>query len=240
MLLLVFVFAPCLKADEHNIEVRVAIDNWPPWKIVHDQQFSGIDLAILHEVATRTNFQFTPVHCPWKRCIDMLKTGTVDMITSFTRTQEREAFAVFIEPPYFTDNVVFFVKRHSDLLVNSYEDLYGKRIGVVKGAAYFARFDADMKIDKTAVVNDQQLFKMLDSNRIDLLAAHEIPGKYMAKKYGFQEKIQPVTYKRRGVGLNYFAFSKKSQLLEKIPLFKASLESLEAEGTVERIITTEH
>lgn len=228
--------APIGILAEENINIRVAMDHWPPWKIIDGQEFKGIDIDLLHEIENRTNFRFVFVKCPWRRCIQMVKDGDVDMITSFTRTKLREAFATYIEPAYFVDSVVFYSRKNFEMPVSNYNDLYGKKIGVVKGAAYFPAFDNDKKLDKVSVSGDYQLFKMLLNNRIDLYAVYEIPGDYMTMRYGFKEKISKVDFRIKNVGFNHLAISNKSAHRQKMLQLDDVVGKMRAEMHIEKII----
>ncbi len=234
-------FLSSYSISENKVVVTVAVNHWPPWKIIDNNQPKGIDIAILEEIEKRSKIDFELTQCPWKRCIQLVKDGEVDMITSFNFTAERESFVSYLHPPYYSDSIIFFALQESNILVDEYNDLYGNRIGVIKGASYFARFDNDLKLDKESVSSHAQAFKMLQNKRIDLFAIYEIPGDYIAQTMNMDSMIQKVDYRKNRAGLNYFALSKKSEISNKIQNdIKMFLYELEEEGKLEEIIRNYH
>jgi len=100
-----------MEATPKTEHLLVGLAHWPPWKIIENGEFDGVDVAILEEIGKRLNITFEYIECPWKRCVEMVKTGDVDMITSFGKSPERDEFVYYIEPFYVKENVVFYSKK---------------------------------------------------------------------------------------------------------------------------------
>ena len=215
----------------------VAVAHWPPWKIIEEAEFSGIDVDILEEIARRIGIAVEFVECPWARCLEMVKDGDVDMITSFGRTPEREAFVYYIEPPYVTANVVFYKRRSSSFSVLTYDDLHSFRIGTLIGSTYFDPFNTDPLLDKEEVAVDGQLPQMLASERIDLMIGWEIPMDYLIAQEGLSGEFEKVLYSSRG-GSSYMAMSQKSELVDLIPRLSTVMQEMIEDGKVEEIIAS--
>jgi polar amino acid transport system substrate-binding protein len=216
-------------------QLLVAIAQWPPWKIIDQGKFGGIDVEILREIGKRLGITFKFVACPWKRCVEMAKIGDVDMITSFGKTTEREAFVYYLGPPYRTGKVVFYKEKDKPFSVRKYEDLYKFKIGVLKGSAYFDPFDSDPQLDKVKVAMDYQLPHMLFSRRIDLIAGWEISMDYFIAREGFRENFETVPYGVSGIS-KYMAMSKKSKALKLIPELSALIRHMVENKEIDRII----
>ncbi|WP_462159372.1 hypothetical protein [Pseudoalteromonas sp. GB56] len=67
----------------------------------------------------------------------------------------------------------FYSLRATELVVREYDDLYGKRIAVMRGAAHFLRFDKDAKLMKVPVTSEQLAVEMLLKHRVDLFIGVE-------------------------------------------------------------------
>jgi len=146
-------------------KLRVGMVNWPPAKIVENGRFGGTDVLMLEELAQRVGIVVEYIECPWRRCLVMLEAGDVDLISSITKSPERERYLQFIEPPYRNGYDIFFYTRGTDL--TRYEDLQGLAIGLIRGGAYFDRFDQDRSLAKFAVTREDQLIEMLSRGRLE-------------------------------------------------------------------------
>ena len=63
--------------------LTVAFAHWPPRKVMDGGPADGIDARLLSVLAKRLGFKVVYVECPWPRCIEMIKRGEADLITSF-------------------------------------------------------------------------------------------------------------------------------------------------------------
>nr|WP_269746549.1 transporter substrate-binding domain-containing protein [Desulfogranum mediterraneum] len=248
LLLFLLFIGSCLPTPllARETALRVAFDEWPPWKMTTGQTMAGIDAAILERIGAQTSLQFEFVVAPWKRCIELLKDGEVDLITSFADNEERRAFADYVQPHYYLDAVRFYGLKGAGLVLERYEDLYGYRIGVVRGAHYDHRFDQDGKLEKEVVAHERQLKEMLFAGRIDLIIDWEVPFDYQAremgssallKKYGFDLTAGDDDSGGRPLQHAYFmAFSKKSKKIHHKKEFASALHSMVSRGEIERIV----
>ncbi|WP_207681069.1 substrate-binding periplasmic protein [Desulfonema magnum] len=217
----IFVLLLCLPVQPvfcEETKIRVALAHWPPWKIINQGKFGGIDVEILKVIGTYLNISFEFSECPWRRCLDMVKNGEVDMITSFGKTPEREKYVYYLEPPYALGKIVFYTKKAKGPLIRQYEDLYKEKIGSLKGSVYFEAFDNDSEINKTEVTWEHQFFRMLSSGRISVIIGYETVTDYLIITEGFQGQFEkaPLSYQSTG---SHFAMSKKSKATELIPQF---------------------
>ena len=178
------------------------------------------------------------VPCPWRRCLEEVKKGRADFITSAAKTTAREAFLHFIEPPYILKEThAFYILSGSDVHIQKYEDLYNYKIGVTRGAIYFPRFDEDTKIKKHIVAQDNQRPKMLIVQRIDAFIGKEEQIDYMVKMNGYKGKIIKSPYKNIAEKYpSYMALSKKSRHVKLIPQLSKVMKQLVNEKKVNEIM----
>jgi polar amino acid transport system substrate-binding protein len=216
--------------------LTVAYPQWPPYKIVQSGAIAGIDALVLDEIARRTGVGFDYVECPWARCLIMLQNGSVDMITSIAQTKERRESMDFLEPPA-RDNypIAFYTNSKGKHAISRYEDLYGLGIGVIRGGAYFERFDLDRKLEKTFVTREMQLLDMLASQRLDVIVGIGANLDYLIHESGRSGVVRKSTFAIVANEPAYIAISKKSRHQGVIPRIEEALREMRRAGAIERI-----
>ena len=203
---------PAIAAPE---KLRVAMSHWPPAKIVEDGRFDGTDFVMLEELARRVGATLEYVECPWRRCLLMLETGEVDLISSLTRSPERERYLQFIEPPYRNGYDISFYTRGADL--GRYEDLRGLTIGHIRGSAYFDRLDQDRSLTKFAVTREDQLLEMLSRGRLDVVVGIGHNLDYLIQRRNLSKLIRRTALVIPTAAPTYIALSRKSAGLSLAP-----------------------
>ncbi|MEH6346988.1 MAG: transporter substrate-binding domain-containing protein [Bermanella sp.] len=217
-------------------EITVAMSHFPPRKIVVEEKVSGIDADILREVARRMDMDIKFVSCPWLRCQRLVMDGKVDFMTSAVWTKERDGYAHFINPPYVTNSTFhFYVLANANVHIHKYEDLYKYKVGDVRGAVKFERFDNDGKIQKYFITADEQLIKVLVANRVDVIVGQESQFDYMIQSQGYGQ-VKKSSYKYvTNTSPVFMALSRKSKQAKHAKQFSKIMAQLIDEGVVEKI-----
>ncbi|MDK1290660.1 substrate-binding periplasmic protein [Pseudoalteromonas umbrosa] len=158
--------------------VHVAVDHAPPYsRLSENNHPQGLILDILKyaELTSGKKYKIKAVPCPFSRCVRLLSKGKVDVMGGLIRTPEREKIMSFVEPPYMvlSSSFVFYGQQNSDIEVNRYEDLQGKRIAVMRGGAFFPQFDKDNSLNKVAVPSERVAVDLVLKGRVDLVIAVE-------------------------------------------------------------------
>jgi len=167
----------------------------------------------------------------------MVKRGDVDLITSFGKTPQRSEYVHYLGPPYDTEHLVFYVRKDNNISIQKYTDLYKFRLGTTKGSVYFSQFDNDVKLDKISLNNEFQLFKMLDSDRIDAFIGYETVIDYQIVIHGFKGKSKKMSYRVPGLG-SYMAMSKRSRASRWHSAKTKQIQVMIEQGEIEKIINT--
>ena len=216
--------------------LTIAYPQWPPYKIVQNGSIGGIDALMLNEIARRTGLAFDYVECPWARCLIMLQNGNVDMITSIARTADRAAVMDFLEPPT-RDNyaIAFYTNAAAPHALNRYEDLAGLNIGIIRGSAYFERFDNDRTLLKTLVTRETQLIDMLAGGRLDVIVGIGANLDYLLQESGRSRRVKKWSMRAATEEPAYIAVSKKSRHKAAIPLLEKALREMRRANEIERI-----
>lgn len=226
------------KASSKKQEVIVVVDHYPPWKILEDGEFKGIDIeltkALLNEVGCIPHF----IECPWIRGIKMIENGEADLISGILKRPDREENMIFLAPPYKTKSCKVFFIRQKALDIANYEDLKGRIIGVQRGARYFERFDNDTTLNKKIIHNDKLNFRKLATGRIDALIVTESIGDYLAAKMSLNHVVRKTTYRHDKPIPVFFAISKKSRLTSITPKLMAATKRLKETGEFDHIINS--
>lgn len=234
----------------HNHKtIKVGIDHWPPFSmLLHSKQeesmASGIDLEVMALVAKGLQSKLVIIPCPFKRCLSMMKTGQIDMLTSLQLTQARQAYMHFVTPHYYSSNKVFYTLKASNIKIDRYSDLLPLSIGLTLGHHNNVQFDEDTLLNKTLVPNDNQLFTMLSHDRLDTILSVEITANYYINQFGLGSDIQKMSFGFQGTQ-GYLAISKRSWLAQYQEQVNRLLNELIQQGEVQGLInnfliTTEH
>ncbi len=197
--------------------IRYAVFPAPPYMIGADDAqapLSGIDVAIVQEIARRLGRSVVYVRCPWARCLELMKTGEVDLLSSAYKKPEREAYMLYFSRPFLNQlPIAFYTLQDKPVVINAYEDLYRlDTVGVLRGAAYFERFDQDTRVKKFEVASQDQLFPMLLAGRLDALAGYVPTENYRIKMEGYGDKVRPSNYVYEEPAFVYMTISKQSPL----------------------------
>ena len=231
LLVLGITLSPILQAQS----LKVAFAHWPPWKISTSTTIDGIDARIMRSLAERSGIDVEFVQCPWTRCIAFIKDGHADLITSFGKTEERQAFTHYLGDPYFVDSISFWVPRISGKNIREHADLIDLRIGTTAGSTYFPRFDQDTNLNKVRVDFEEQMFKMLDADRIDAFIGFESSMRYQLAGKQLLEQFKQVEYFVPSSEY-YVGMSKKSPRIALRKTITKELAAMREEGEIERII----
>ncbi|MAH28658.1 ABC transporter substrate-binding protein [Pseudoalteromonas sp. S1649] len=220
--LLLFFFSGLVSANSYE-KVLVAVDHAPPYGMISDDgKVSGAIVDIMREMQPSLPIKFEYVACPFSRCLKMLEQNELDVMGGLIRTEAREQKMQFLTPPYMmlSSSFVFYAKADSELKINNYQDLVGKRIAIMRGAAHFPRFDTDKTLTKIEALSEHNAFEMLLKNRVDLVIAVEETADHASVFLQRpSQEIVKMPYRYKDVIYGHIALSKQfasSSLAEKI------------------------
>jgi polar amino acid transport system substrate-binding protein len=228
-------------------KIIIPMDPYPPWKFVDTKTWQvdkeGIDVRLIEALLSAYNetydaeLQADYIGCPWKRCLEMMRTGEADLISGVFKRPEREGYMRFIEPPYKTKSAkVFYVQKGQEVSIENYEDLYQLKIGIQAGVKYFERFDTDSKLQKEEVTEDLSNFRKLQYGRIDAVISTETQADYLIAINGLQEKFNKAGYRYDTDLPVYFALSKQSDYLQESSRFAKLVKDLTEQGVFQAAI----
>jgi len=141
-----------------------------PWKWKENGKFVGPFIDVMQQVADRSGLHIELRPLPWKRVLLEMKSGKIDGFFGGYKTAERESFGLFVEPPISWSTLSIFVREGEAFPFTRIEDLYGRKIGIVRGYNTSEEFDKaadERKILVEQTSNYVSLIKMLAAGRIE-------------------------------------------------------------------------
>jgi len=232
--------SPCLTAEARPI-LRYAIFPAPPFMIgasVEKDPVTGIDVEIVGEIARRMGCDIRYIRAPWVRCLNLLETGKADLLSSAFKTPERQVFMQYLSDPFLHSlPIAFYVRKGSAIPLERYEDLYRcKSVGVLNKANYFEQFDQDEKIAKVPVASQDQLFPMLVSGRLEVIAGYVDTENYRMVVEGYRDKVARSAFIFDNPVEVYLAMSRKSPFLGRIQEMDRIQRELLKNGFIRSVI----
>ncbi|XPV75949.1 MAG: substrate-binding periplasmic protein [Desulfovibrio sp.] len=216
--------------------VTVGTDLWPPFRVEgRSRGIDGIDIELLNVVGKRMGVTFSVFRFPWSRCLLNMENGQQDLMPGLAKTTEREQFILYTDKPYYTCYPAFYGLKKRGVIVDGYDDLYGKSIGYTRGSAYFSRFDNDTVLEKLDKNRESQLIQMLLADRLDLIIGTDCQVEYELAQMDRSSEIRKMAYKPKQPIDLYFGVSRQSAFVGRMDELNRVLEELVADGTVERI-----
>jgi len=215
--------------------IKVGIDHWPPYSIINkdtlNYQVSGIDINLIKVLGDHLDSELILIKCPFKRCLRMIESGDLDMLSSLQKTPEREVYMHFLAPNYYSSNKVFYMLRRLNRSIETYKDLYKLSIGVTLGHHNEAKFDGDAQLDKHHVSETHQLYKMLLNERLDTFIGVETSVDYFLHERNLKQQIEKASFGFEGTK-GYLAISKKSWLIKEESKLTSKLKDMINNGDV--------
>ncbi|WP_111979461.1 substrate-binding periplasmic protein [Algibacillus agarilyticus] len=218
--------------------ITVATHIEPPLINIENGMFVGQNADIARLLAQSINKKISFIKCPFARCLAMAEKGQADMMIAIRKTAERETYLDFLSQPFSSHilPVRFYVRKNSKLDINQYDHLLGLKIGMLRGATFFERFDQDHTLQKITLPNHNLLVSMLIKGRIDTFLGREVSIEARTDKETYQNemKMAPYIYQKKVDA--YIAVSKKSPLRKQVPALSKNLITLLNNGAIEKLL----
>jgi polar amino acid transport system substrate-binding protein len=171
-LCLAFVIAginvPSVNAKE---VVKVCFLNWGKQGGKHLPE-QGFNPDLVSHILREAGYEPKIDIIPWVRCLEEVKTLKYDFVAGYWIGGEYDEWYDYFLPTT-VDRINFITTKETGITSGRLEDLYGKRIAILKGAgglkSFWERQDK-YKIYKAS--NDDAMIKMLKNGRIDAIISN--------------------------------------------------------------------
>ncbi|NCB94266.1 MAG: amino acid ABC transporter substrate-binding protein [Clostridia bacterium] len=208
---------------------------FPPMGFVDENgEYTGFDLALAEEVATRLDLEFVAQPISWDAKDMELSSGTIDCIWNGFTINGREDDYTFSQP-YLNNRQVFVVSSDSD--IKSQADLAGKIVEVQADSSAEAALNDNTELTGTfgnmQTVPDYNTAMMdLEQGAVDAIAMDEIVAAYQiqSKESQFTILDEEISHEEYGIG-----FLKGNEKLKES--VETILTEMREDGTLEKIST---
>ncbi len=206
---------------------------FPPMGFVGDDgEYTGFDLDLAKEVASRLGLEFVAQPINWDAKDMELDSGNIDCIWNGFTMQGREDAYTWVGP-YMANNQVFVV--NADSTISGKADLAGKAVEVQKVSSGLAALQDDADLTSsfgslTEVADYNTALMDLESGACDAVCMDSIVAGYQIKSSGKDMKILDDTLSAEEYGIGF----KKGEdaLAEAV---KDALLEMKEDGTVSKI-----
>ncbi len=200
----------------------------------------GVYPALLLAAFARMGMPLVVKAVPWKRAMQELEHGVAG-VGGIYRNEERASKFDYSEP-LIVERIAVFYNSQRPIEFRNLHDLFGKRIGVIRGWSYGDELDLARKNEQLVVeeVNgDQQNFRKLASGRLDAVLAIVESGERM-----LEEGAGELAYVKMATTLlasnpAYLAFSKKQNQVETLKQFNKTLAAMKKDGSLDKLFQQE-
>ncbi len=192
----------------------------------------GLKVELLDAIAQRLNWRVEHSYCPFQRCLRSMQSGNLDIMVFIAVNDARSEYLKYVQTWSIPRRIPFYMRKGQQHRLQSYEDLYQLRVGVVNGYSYFKRFDNDAKIKKVVVQNEQQLPRMVMAGRIDTYIAFDQRREQLSQQYP-QLIAPPFNHAFSDTAL--LAISKSSLLAHRADELEAAALSVIKDGTMAKL-----
>ena len=161
--------------------LRVGWDEWPPYFTYKDGHFQGLEYDLLKSTADAAGCSIDLAQVPWARALEMLKSGSLNLLYGAGYSAERAAFAKY-SVPYRDERFVLVTQGASGSpsqsvalkrWLESKNDKNSRHtLGVFRGDVYGEKIDPILKKNPKTVVlvdvnNNDQMVNMLRAGRLN-------------------------------------------------------------------------
>lgn len=212
--------------------------DWPPFTPEkYGKVEEGLSYALMDAIFSKLQVNFDLELYPQKRMLQMLREGTKDAATVISINTERSAYIAFSKPIFQKKGLIYH-RSDRNFQWNSYEDLKGLKIGIVRGHNYGDEFKNAVKeynLTLVEVSTVEQNFKMILADRIDIFLAVELTAIQLLRKPMYTNKISPAS-KPYYTKDYHIGFSKNSKAIYLLPDVNRIIDSMKKDGTLQDII----
>lgn len=233
---LMVLFSMSISGAEEK-KLNIVTDEWSPYEFKAgesgNEYISGFSTEIIMAVLKKMN---VPINnrikqYPWVRADKMVREGDADLLYTAANSEEREKETHYVYEPLIESSWSFFIRKEDEgkIKYDSFEDLKGHKIGVVRGYAYTPEFwDYIKKENSFEEVNVDELnIKKLIGKRFNIIIMDYVNGLSLLKNMGLTDKIVVLPKPLKRISL-YAVFSKKTIDKDFVDKFTAELKAFKA------------
>ena len=232
LLLILILMSVAAMAQEK--ELKLASDIWPPFTDVEGEKSIASDLV--KEALSRQNIEVITEMLLFDDVLSGINSEKYDGSAALWITDERKK-DYFFSDPYLNNQLVLVGKKGSDVSAKSFNDLTGKRLGIIENYAYGNINETQHIIMVSGKGNQENLEKLL-SGKIDYMLVDALIIQYMLK-YQLNDVTKFLEIGKTPLLVKplHFALRKNVPGAERIMfLFNQEIENMITDGTYHDIL----
>jgi polar amino acid transport system substrate-binding protein len=235
-----------LASEVPSREYAVGWELWYPYQYHNKQQkLVGLDFDIFNAIIQESTLNVKFTELPWKRHLQYIKTGEMDMAMGASHTPEREKTAYFSKP-YREEKVNLFVRKGNidKIKLKTLSDLSNSdyMIGVEDGYFYGEEYKQLITTKEfythiNDVIDLEQNVALLLKGHIDGLLVDPITMKAFSKKYLLEGEFEAHPLKIYQDNI-HIMLSRKSCTPETLNAINKAISKLKKNGVITKIINS--
>ena len=215
-------------------ELKLAADVWPPFTNVEGEKSILSDLV--NEALNNIDIQSSLEITEFTAVLEKLETGEYDGSPGLWISDERKE-KYFFSKPYLYNQLVLVGRKGSDVSAASFDDLSGKKIGVIENYAY-GDIEKNKEISIIKGTSNQKNLENLLSDKIDYMLVDALLIQYMLK-HQLNDVTQHLSIGQKPLLVKslHLALSKKIENGEDIlNRFDQQIETMIADGSFNEVL----
>ncbi|GAA5143824.1 substrate-binding periplasmic protein [Thalassotalea piscium] len=240
--LLVLSSQPIVANTVDDKTLSVGWELWYPYQYRDAQQkLIGLDLDIFNEIIKRINYKVNYTEIPWKRHLNYIKTGDMNIAMGASFNEERAKYALFSEP-YRIETVKLFVRKGfaGKIKLKHLKDLSNSNfmIGVEGGYYYGKDYEklikqAAFRSHITEVLDLEQNIDLLMKGHLDGVLVDPFTMQAFINKYKMFNEFEQHKLHIYADDI-HIMISKKSKFKNLMPKINGAILSLKKDGTLDQ------
>jgi len=227
-------------------DYAVGWELWYPYQYHNkNQELVGLDFDVFNAIIKEANLKVIFTELPWKRHLQYIKTGKIDMAMGSSHTPEREETAYF-SLPYRSEKVNLFVRKGTtdQIKLNTLSDLSNSdyMIGVEGGYFYGEEYKKLITTKEfythiNDVIDLEQNVSLSLKGHIDGFLVDPVTMKAFTEKYSLQGEfeIHPLKIYQDDI---HIMLSRKSCSIETLNRINKAIVKLKQSGEMSKIINS--
>jgi len=224
--------------DRRRVMMLPAI-HFPPYMVTDKGKYNGIVIDIQRLIAEKLNWTVDFFDCPsLARCHFLAEEGKLGIYVEMTLDNKGyRDYLYYLQPSIeaITSKYVFYIQKKGAVNIRSYDDLSGLTVGTVIGGIYFEPFNSDPSIHKFEVPDWMQLYKMLETGRIDAYLGLEDLNDVYLNSSRFKGLFKKADYRAETIRSVHIVLPKKSSFTKDRFKIEEVLRQLVESGKVREI-----
>ena len=111
-------------------ELTIFTEHFPPYNFKQDGEIVGVNIDIVQLACKRAGIHCKSKLYPWKRAMTLAQNTLDSGLVSTSRTPSREHMFIWVGPLISNENCFFKLKKRTDIVINSRDDLLSNTIGL--------------------------------------------------------------------------------------------------------------